>query len=46
VISAFNAVGGYDELIRKYMEEAEPSANATVYDANNKSCGAVPEDAM
>jgi len=28
------------------MEESEPSPNATRYDENNKSCGAVPDDAM
>ncbi len=46
LIQAFNAVGGYKELIRKYMDESDPSPNATVYDEFNVSCGAVPKDAM
>ncbi|XP_021966846.1 sodium/glucose cotransporter 4 isoform X1 [Folsomia candida] len=46
MVLSFNAVGGYQELIRKYMDESEPSPNATLYDEFNKSCGAVPRDAM
>lgn len=46
-ISAFNAVGGYQELIRKYMDESEPSENATLIDRiTNETCGTVPRNAM
>ncbi|CAG7730914.1 unnamed protein product [Allacma fusca] len=44
---SFNKVGGYQELIRKYMQESEPSPNITLRDIHtNQSCGLVPEDAM
>ena len=40
---AFQEVGGYDNLVTKYMK-AEPSV--TKLDAHNKSCGASPHYAM
>ncbi|CAL8120020.1 unnamed protein product [Orchesella dallaii] len=46
MVLSFDAVGGYNELIRKFMTESNPSENATLYDENNQSCGAVPDDAM
>jgi len=42
---SLNAVGGYNELIRRYME-ANPSANSTLFDSKNRSCGSVPDNAM
>lgn len=42
---SLDAVGGYNELFRRYLE-ANPSPNATLYDSENKSCGAVPDDAL
>lgn len=45
VPTAFVAVGGYSSLIEQYFEK-EPSPNVTLYDANNRSCGAPREDAM
>ena len=43
--SAFNEVGGYNELIHKFFK-AYPNENQTAYDLNNRSCANIPADAM
>lgn len=44
-LTAFNEVGGYNELIRKYFL-AYPDEEYTAYDLNNQSCAKIPPDAM
>ncbi|XP_043194289.1 sodium/glucose cotransporter 4-like [Amphibalanus amphitrite] len=44
-VMSFVAVGGYNALIEQYFEK-EPSANVTLYDADNQSCAAARPDAM